>query len=380
MIRKRILLASLLKPVNDTRLYEKLGQSLGQLPEFEVHIAGFASEVPAAAQAKGVTFHPIFQFNRLSLARFTAQFRFYKLLKKVQPKILMVATHELLLAGWWYCRHHDCRLVYDVQENYHLNLSTQQVYPALLAQALAAGVRAIEKFTAPETAHFFLAEAAYAQELPFLGNRFTILQNKYLPPSHLPSPARATPVLLKEQVPLKLLYSGTISHLYGIFEAISFSVQLHQFLPATQLTIIGYCAEASLLAKIKEIIQPHPFITLVGGAQLVPHDQILAAQLSHHIGLLPYHPHPSTKTCVPTKLFEYVGNGLVTLVQENPVWSNLLQQANAGFSLDFQKPIGQDFVEALRHTIFYSKGIPQNVFWAEETKAVQDLMLKLADA
>ena len=253
MFRKRILLASLLKPVNDTRMFAKLGQSLCKLEQAEVHIAGFIAPLP---EQSPITFHPIFHFKRLSWQRLTAQWTFWKLLNQLRPEVLVVCTHELLPVAWWYKKKHGGQLVYDVQENYQLNLETQQVYGSVLGRLLGKLVRGVEKAVAPWVDHFLLAEASYAQELPFLGNRFTLLQNKFKAP--LGFTARQTPVFLQGQAPLKLLYSGTISELYGVLEAISFADQMHAFLPHATLTIIGYAPSAEFLGKVKTRIQDKP--------------------------------------------------------------------------------------------------------------------------
>jgi glycosyltransferase involved in cell wall biosynthesis len=375
MFRKRILLASLLKPVSDTRLYEKIGKSLAKIPQAEVHLAGFASALPSSSDANGIYFHPIFSFSRLSVSRISAQLKFWKLLQKIRPAVLVVATHELLPVSWLYCKKHDCRLIYDVQENYFLNLSTQQVYPGLLGKAMGYLVRGIEKAVAPSVSHFFLAEQAYAQELSFLGSRFTILQNKYLPPLAVaPVTQHKAPVSLKGIKQLRLLYSGTISKLYGVLEAVKFTQQLRAWVPEAELTIIGYCADKEFLRELKHHIQPLPFVQLLGGGALVPHQEILAQEQQHHLGLLPYHPHPSTFTCIPTKLYEYIGNGLVVVAQENHLWANILERTQAGTCRSFLLELTSKEVEILLNRTYYQNGIPKAVFWQDEEQKVQRII------
>jgi len=376
MIRKRILLASLLKPVSDPRLYEKIGKSLAKRPELEVHVAGFAVAVPPQEKIPNITLHPIFHFKRLSLGRLSAQRRFWQLLIRLKPAVVVVATHELLLLSNIYCRRFSAKLVYDVQENYFLNLSTQGVYRNGVSTLLARAVRGIEKAVAPDISHFFLAEASYAQELPFLGDRYSIVQNKYAPPEHQPLIRKALPVNLRGQAPLRLLYSGTISKLYGVLEAIAFINALRQWVPA-ELTIIGYCADAAFLQEVKARVAPFPFITLIGGDAVVPHHQILEQEQSHHIGLLPYRPHPSTFRCVPTKLFEYQANGLIVVAQENEIWGSILHNNSTGFFHDFSAPPTQAVVRQLLEQMFYPNGIPEDVFWNQEEALVQAVISDL---
>ncbi|MER2998238.1 glycosyltransferase [Pontibacter populi] len=368
MSEKRILLASLLKPVNDTRMYGKLGLSLCKLPYAQVHIAGFAAPVPDNIPAN-MQLHPIFSFKRLSSGRLTAQQKFWRLLQTVKPDLFIVCTHELLLSAWLYARNHNCRLIYDVRENYSLNLTAQDAYNPILKRVLAAGVRSIEKLTAPTIAHFLLAEKSYAQELPFIGNRYTIVENKYKPDTDYRLPD--TPVKINRER-IKLLYSGTIAGIYGVFEAVKLTEQLYHLNPNSTLTIIGYCAHGPTSQKLKQTIADKPYITLIGGNKLVPYPEILHAIATHDIGLLPYHPNPSTFRCIPTKLYEYMAYGLPILIQQNPIWQNLLLNADAGLTINFNKTGATNLLQTIYDTIFYKNGIPTDIFWeSEEEKLIQ---------
>ncbi len=290
---------------------------------------------------------------------------------------MVVATHELLFLSWLYCKLHPCHLVYDVQENYFLNLTTQKVYHSLIGKILGHTVRALEKTLAPAIRHFFLAEESYAQELPFLGHRYTVLQNKFLPPANHYSTLRTMPVSLADVKPLRLLYSGTISRLYGVLEAVEFVTQLRTFVPHAELTIIGYCAEAGFLQELKARIEPLSFVTLIGGDSLVPHEEILGQEQQHQVGLLPYRPHPSTFNCIPTKLFEYIGNGLVVIMEENPLWAEILRKHNAGLTIPFARVLTQSQVEILFQGTYFKAGIPLEVFWEKEEQEVQAVISQL---
>ncbi|NEM97871.1 glycosyltransferase family protein [Pontibacter burrus] len=364
MSEKRILLASLLKPVNDTRMYGKLGLSLCKLPEVQVHVAGFTAPLPAEAP-NNLHFHPIFSFKRLSNGRFIAQQKYWQLLKTVKPDLLIVCTHELLLLSWLYCKNHSCKLIYDVQENYRLNLTAQDTYNPILKNLLAKGVRTIENLTASTIAHFFLAEQSYVKELPFIDDRYTIVENKYKPaPNYKPRP---TPVNLKPG-PLKLLYSGTISGIYGIFEAVELANNWHKLNAQVTLTIIGYCAHKPTLQKLKQTIADKPYITLIGGDKLVPHPEILKAITTHDLGLLPYQPNESTCRCIPTKLYEYMAYGLPVLMQHNKLWDDILTANNSGLSINFNNTTTETIEPDIYNSSFYTNGIPKNVFWDTEER------------
>lgn len=367
MITTRILLASVLKPINDARMFHKLGVSLSKIPGTGVHIAGFAAPRPEAPAQ--VYFHPIFSFRRLSLGRLLAPWRFLRLLFQVKPHLVVAGTFELLLPALLYKLFRPCLLVYDVREDYALNLKSQGVFPPFVRDVLASGVRALEKLAAPAIHTFFLAEESYARDLPFLGHRGLVLENKFKPyGQQSPTLAFNAPVRLTHR-PVRLLYSGTISDLYGVFEAIALCERLNQGEPLFTLTIIGYCPQPEVLRRVQDSIRDNPAIQLVGGDQLVPHQRIVAAIRESDLGLLPYHPHPSLSRCRPTKLFEYLAARLPVLVQHNPYWESLLKENQAGLMIDFGSYQEGDLRQTLLGSTFYSTFHPQTLCWdTEEAK------------
>jgi hypothetical protein len=44
MKKTKVVIASILKPIDDSRMYEKFGLSLEQANEYEINIIGFASK------------------------------------------------------------------------------------------------------------------------------------------------------------------------------------------------------------------------------------------------------------------------------------------------------------------------------------------------
>ncbi|WP_299985731.1 glycosyltransferase [uncultured Pontibacter sp.] len=361
MSEKRILLASLLKPINDTRLYEKLGSSLSKLADVSIHLAGYAAPIPAGAPAN-MHFHPIFRFRRLSAGRIAAQRDYYRMLQHIRPQLVIVSTHELLLPTLLYKARYGTRIIYDIQENYSLNLRAQHNYSWPLKHLLALAVRNVENLAASHTDHFLLAETSYADELPFISNRYTFIQNKYKGNPIQP----ATPVSLPPARQLRLLYSGTIAEEYGVWEAIGLAKQLQAVRGNVKLTIIGYCASSHTLTKLRKACQAMPYVELIGGDKLVPHQDILQQVQSSHIGLLPYRPNASTFRCIPTKLYEYMAFGLPILIQENPLWKGIVEGNDAGISVDFSQINVDELTRQLTTSPFYRSGIPASIYWESE--------------
>ena len=374
-----VLLASVLKPVDDTRMRSKFAETLVSRPHVQVHVAGRRATGggPAEAQHPRITPHAIFDGPRLSLGRLGAQWRYWRLLRRVRPALVVVHAPELLpLTLLWQGLRRGRRFLYDIRENYALNVRTQRVYQGPVRQLLAAGLRWVEARAAARAAGLLLAEASYADELPFLRGlppgRVVTLENKYHPaPGYAPAAPRPLP---PPSEPLRLLYSGTISELNGVWEAIALAQALRAAWPGgVQLTIIGFCQQPALLARVQATVAQSPGLTLIGGAELVPHARIVAEIGRSHLGLLPYRPHPSTERCRPTKLFEYLAHGLPVVAAPNPLWQVVLDAHHAGLTWDFATNAASPdaaaaLVARLRRRVFYPAGIPAAALWASEGK------------
>ncbi|MBJ6109205.1 glycosyltransferase [Hymenobacter sp. BT523] len=375
-----VLLASVLKPVDDTRMLGKFAHTLLERPTSQVFVAGRSSfdglehhwvqnYFPRLAA------HGIFWGSRLSMARLRAQGHYWRLLRVLKPDLVIVHAPELLpLTLLWQALGTGRKFLYDIRENYALNVSTQHVYQGLTRRWLAAGLRWVEGLAARRAAGVILAEESYAVELPFLAElppgRVQVLENKYQPqpgealrrqPLPLPPPGE----------PLRLLYSGTISELNGVWEAIALTQELRQAWPGgAQLTIIGFCQQPALLRQLQgKVMANADWLTLRGGRLPVSHAEIVAEIGRSHLGLLPYRPHPSTERCRPTKLFEYLAHGLPVLSTPNPLWLEVLQKHGAGLPVDFSQPTdAAALVARLKAANFYPNGIPAEALWAGEGK------------
>ena len=378
-----VFLASVLKPVDDPRMRGKFAETLAERPLVRVHIAGQASANSGTAAAPlqpQIHQHAIFQGARLSWGRLAAQGHYWQLLQQLRPALVVVHAPELLpLTLLWQALGRRRRFLYDIRENYALNVRTQQVYQGLTRRALAAGLRWIEAWAARRSVGVILAEASYADELPFLpatAGRVVVLENKYQPAGT--EIIRAAPRQLPPAgQPIRLLYSGTISVLNGVWEAISLTETLHHAWPGgARLTIMGFCQQPELLQQLRAEVARHPdWLTLAGGQELVPHTQIVAEITRSHLGLLPYQPHPSTERCRPTKLFEYLAHGLPIIASPNPLWAELLHRYGAGLAFDFAAPTdGTALVAQLQRRTFYPAGIPGEALWASEGKKLWHLL------
>ena len=347
----------------------------------QVAVAGRASA--AAPTLPAVRQYPLLAGGRLSVSRLAAQWRYWQLLRQLRPALVVVCAPELLpLTLLWQKLGKGRQFIYDVQENYVLNVQSQRVYGGLVRQILVAGLSWVQARAARRTAAVLLAEASYADELPWLRllppERVVVLENKYQPPSGevLPTAPPASPASYE---PLRLLFSGTLSVLNGVREAVALARALRPRWPGgVRLLLIGYCQQPALLAELAALAAAEAeWLTLVGGGEPVPYAQVVAAMRGAHLGLLPYQPHRSTWRCRPTKLFEYLAHALPVAVPINPLWTSLTQHYHAGLTTDFDTPeaAAEAVAAALAAGGFYAGGVPgEDVQWVGEGKRLRHLL------
>ena len=325
MKKQRIVIASLLKPVDDTRMFEKMGATLSDSGQYEIFIVGYPSRsIPVHAN---IHFLPLTSFSRISLGRLLAPLHVLRIVHQVNPQILIVNTHELLIVAVLNRILFGARIIYDVRENYYRNILYAGSFPLLLRPLLAAWVRLKEKLTAPLFDHFFLAENGYQKEMSFFRNRATVIENK----------ATESKGLSRARMPgkLRLLFSGTLAESTGVFQAIDLAKKLHSLNDHIHLTLIGYCAKAETVKRIHQEIKESAFIQLHGGNYLVPHPEVIKAIYASDFGMICYPPSRHIENSIPTKLYEYLASRLPILLQNHPPWIELASRYQACIAIDF---------------------------------------------
>ena len=361
--KTRIVIASLLKPVDDTRMFEKLGQTLAE--EAEVHIIGYPSQ--ASFHHPNIALHSLQPFNRLSIGRLLSPWKVFRKLSTLKPDTFIITTHELLVVGILAKIFLSCRLIYDVQENYGRNIIYTNAFPKLLRPFIATYVRLKEWLTSPFVNHFLLAERGYEKELNFPGSKKTIIENK--------TNKVDTIVIKKDDGHINLLFTGTLAETTGVFTAIELAQRLHNVDASIRLTLIGYCSLKETLEEIKDEISDKDFINLIGGDHLVPHSEIVSQIQSSHFGIIAYTENPSIVNSIPTKLYEYLGYQLpILLVDHNKLWIDctIPYQASIPFNLSNLKP--DEFLNQMRAQSFYNS-MPKDVFWDSEAEKLKKIVL-----
>jgi glycosyltransferase involved in cell wall biosynthesis len=329
MTKKVIAIISVLKPVDDTRNYRKIARTISNTNKYDINIIGFsAKKIPLCPNVK---FHPIFNFRRSSIKRLTASFQILKVLLKVKPELIIVTCTELLLVSVTYKILFGIKIIYDIQENYFRNIVYTDAYSPLIKYPIALLIRLNELASSLFVNRFFLAEKIYRDQLRFAASNSVTIENKAFIPAYLNFDIR------QNTKDLIFVYSGTIAEHYGIFKAIELVIGLRHKDKNAHLIIAGYAAQLKIYHKLVDRVARLEFIKLIGGNQLVPHDQILMEIKKADFCLLPYHTNKSTQGRIPTKLYECLVLEKPVIIPSNPAWDELIKKNNAGILYEFKQ-------------------------------------------
>jgi hypothetical protein len=347
-------------------MYEKIGLALAKIDKAEIHIAGFTSK--NVLNDNNIEFHPLFNFNRLSPRRLLADWKIWKLLLQLKPEVIISNTHELLLVISLYRIIFGGDLIYDVQENYFKNLWFGKQFPPVIRHLLAIYVRLKERIVSPFIKSFLLAEKCYIQEMPFFASRGIVIENKFRKAHNLNIPVN------QNRSPLKLVYTGTIAEIYGIFEAIDMAKSLLNYQDGT-FTIIGQCPSTNILEQVKKTVFEDSRITLIGDDRPLPHSYILDIIAESNLGIMSYKQNPAIDKRIPTRVYEYMAFKLPFLFPEQASWAEIVQGYNAGIPINNNSFKAEEVLKSFQSREFYNSGNMDNLYFESYDNTLQKLIL-----
>lgn len=353
-MKKKIVIASVLKPVDDVRSYWKLSQSMAKTNKYEVNIIGNTGK--KELNASNIKFYP-HSLNRRNWSKrlFLRPLILWRVLK-IKPELFIISTHELLLIALIAKWTTGCKIIYDVQENYKLNLSL--INPTILRNLAASLVRWKEDLSKHYVDQYWLAEACYMQQLSFTKEKALILENK----------AFDYAIEKRNHSPIQLLFSGTVSEYSGIKRALILHKEILKLEVKATLHIIGQVHDKRLANWLKEAQEGDPSIELTISENPIPYPLILKAISQANIGVIGYTPNAVNKEKTPTKLYEYSRYHLPYIVETNTKWSELGAKLGGAIPVDFASLDCQNILEIYKksESNFPSK-YPEESKWEYES-------------
>ena len=365
--KMKIAIASVLKPADDVRAFEKMAMTLVAAGH-EVYLIG----MPATTQTTPDNTHflELVPFHRLDWRRLLAPFRVLKKLRKVKPELLIVNTHELLLVSVANRILFGVKICYDIQENYYRNIRWTQSFPPWMRRPLAMWVRLKERLLTPFFHRVIFAEKCYLDEIRFLSKRAVVIENKAVLPKDF--------IRRQETGKIILAFTGTLGVSTGVFEAIELADQLYEKRADIELHILGFCAVPDVLADIMNRCSGKSYIKLAAGRMQVGHSRIMDLISRAHFGIISYPPSRHTRNRIPTKLFEYMSARLPILLTDNPTWAAVTAPVSAAIAVDFRNPDVDAILADMGRKDFYT-GPVSGFLWASEHQKLIDLVSTLSE-
>jgi hypothetical protein len=361
----KIVIGSVLKPLDDVRHYHKLALSLAEMPQNELFILARAVPYPLIPKKETITFQSIISSQPNRWERWLAPWKFLLFILKVKPELVIVCTHELLIVIVLYRILFGSRIVYDIQENYAENVLQNASLSPILKGMVSRWIGVKERLCAPFVSQFWLAEACYAQELSFVRDESLVLENKSL------FFRETGPITLASSPHIRLLFSGTVAEENGVFEAVHLVIALHQLDKRYHLHIIGCCHQVHTERKLREMAALHADYIQLDVSNLPMSYEVIREAIFHAtMGLVCYRPQKNFKDKMPTKLYEYSAAGLPVLLQQNSLWEQYCHPLQNALIVDFQEIDYKEIHWNIQKYSFYPSGnkAMEKCTWQEEAQ------------
>lgn len=366
---------SLLNPAIHSRIFYKMARTQVQAGHRVTVVA--QDPAPAPYVQEGVAIVPLGRFGRLDWRRLFVQPRIARIARDLKADVYQVHTVELLPLAHRLKRKSDgAKVVYDMHEDYVANILHADYYGGLSRAALARRVRRVQDDFAGWGDGLILAEDCFAGLISFPPARTAIVRNKFQGEGL----AQIAPKEGPSGLPY-LLYTGTIAENWGIWRSVELWMQANRSAPVG-LVVVGHTHDHALLAALRARVADAGLadrFLLVGGAEYVPHSELLGYVKGCLLGLGLYTLRPNIVGRIPTKFYEFMACGKPLAFTANAPWDAL--NAKHRFGVGLHWPLRDDEVARLLQDAaipgkIADPGLPPAA-WSWETEA--PVLLQLLD-
>ncbi|MEQ8241421.1 MAG: hypothetical protein RIA69_19560 [Cyclobacteriaceae bacterium] len=337
---KKLLIASVLKPVDDIRHFHKIAVSIRKTNKYEIHI--IANDSKNKSSWKDIIFHP-YKIRKSFTRRIYAQFHLSNLINTLKPSIVIITTIELLPLTVFLKLFYRFKLILDLQENYLANIKSQKEYTPSAKLVLKPIYKFISFTFFRGVDEFWLAEKSYTKLISKYRVNNIVLENKSLPL------VRESLKKYFHQSQINFLFSGTISEYGGIRKAIKTWYKFKEVYPQSHLTIIGVCWDEWLTSWLNEVSHKETKIALFLDSSPIPHEEIELQIKLADIGLVTYNTADDSVNRMPTKCFEYASAQLPYLIEANTNWAKRGTEIGGAIPINFDQIDVVEIMQALTH-------------------------------
>lgn len=320
---KKICFITTVHHAYDTRIYFKEILSLvkaGYFINYIVKENSFNTEVP------NIKLYPL--PNRQGIwNRLKNVFIASKLAIQLNSRIYHFHDPELIILGLILKIFYRKVVIYDIHEIHFDEIKHKPYLLKPIALIISAIYQLIELIATKIFDKNILSETMYRNY--YKGDNFLVVQNfilsKYI--------IEEKQVVKESANELNIVYIGSITEIRGIFEIINFATMI-KALPNVTIHLIGPFDAQGLEKKVRELINHRDLNHMfkIYGRLHFPQAHAIARKCD--LGLIFLHPILNNLTILPTKLFEYMGNGLAVIMSNFPLWVQFNENYQCGLTID----------------------------------------------
>ncbi|HRH35526.1 MAG TPA: hypothetical protein PKY12_10720 [Catalimonadaceae bacterium] len=328
----RIVLAQILKPSSETRIFEKLGITLAENAFLDIQIWGsdlFTSN--PSTYLPNIRALPVFSQKKGLSNRIRNLGQFWNLLQKSEPDVIICSSPDLVLIALIYRLFRFSFIILDLQENHSLNFKFQSVYNKWNFRLTRGLISFVQKWILKKVDQIWIAEEIYYQQLiaPIKISNWNLFENK------VPVHWETSPISENRlpQLPY-FLFSGVITTESGIERAILWMEYWTKTHPDWTLKVCGYCPDPVLTQRLFKIQAVKPWLILMDIENWKTSNEIRNELIGCEAVLMPYYESFANLGKKPTKWFEARWAGKPALIQKNGQWKKL----EGTIEVDFNSP------------------------------------------
>lgn len=367
----------------DDRIYYK--ETISLLKEYNnIHLIAPKSNTNKQVHNEKIIYHALWNSNSLYF-RIINLLKVVWIAKKLKPDVCHVHDYELILIFPILHFFFNCKIIYDVHENYPEMMGDSQKFPKLIKPLLAKVVELLEISMSKFASYIITTDENTTQKfMKFHKNVITIFNYPDLE-GFAPQPERVQE-LKNFFTPYKLLiYQGSISRERGLFLMLDAVKSLKRIIPNVMLLLVGPIDEILKFEAEKQIkkdnIQEN--VRIIGS---VPHLDVVNYISISRIGLIPLFPTKKYIKSLPIKQFEYMVCGIPVIATNLPLISKFIESAKCGFTINiFEQEIFIDNIIKLlddellwkKMSISGEKAVNEKWNWKSEEKKLISIYGKL---
>lgn len=369
---------TVLNPALHSRIFHKEARSQYDAG-YQVSIVGQDAATDPYLR-DGIRIVPTGIFSRLQTARFLARKNILKLALAEDADIYQVHTPELLAVARKIKKNRpNTKIIYDVHEDYKLNILHAAYYPPLIRKVLSQKVIKAEQEFANYGDGLIYAENCFKDISALQEDRIAYVTNRF----HRPE-GNSDPLELAEiNLPL-MLYTGTISENWGIMRTLKLWELLNRKSPVN-LLVAGHTQDKRLLHKIRKQVEKSGLdyrFSMFKGADYVPYEHIINLIEQCSFGVALYQLRENIRDRIPTKFYEFMACRKPLIYTDNPAWNTLNEKLDFGMKMSWPPETRQvDEISAMLRNMqerFYKNPISEKDYaWEPEAKKMLALIERI---